>query len=393
MSRQRKGIYIILFGVLGLLIICLFTNLLLSFVYAKKQYETVSNITNWLIEEYPDDEQKIMRYMKEYDTEKENTGQDFLSIYGFDKSDFWKPYRNTVFVSTVFCVLILFVLFVLFLYLLQSKKRHRIREMTDYLTKANLGKDVTILPGIEDDFSGLEDEIYKNVTEMRLAKENAIKERQNFAESLANIAHQIKTPITSISVTVQLLENKLEEVETVKLKRQISRISQLIDTLLTVSKIDAGILELKKNNVDVYTLLELSIEALESQIRSKEIKIVLPNYPEVFFIGDLDWSVEVFINLIKNSIEHMPDKGTICFDYKKNPLYVEILVMDNGKGFDEKEIPYIFNRFYQGSQKSMSGTGIGLSMAKSIIEMQNGFITAKNLNSKGACFIIRFYCH
>lgn len=393
MSRQRKGVYTILFGVLGLLIVCLITNMWLSFVYAERQYQTVSNLTNRLIEEYPEDEQIIMKYIKEYDTEQKSTGQNVLAKYGFNQRNFWKPYRNTAIVSLVFCVFILFLLFVLLVHLLRLKTKHRIGQITDYLASANLGRDVTILSDIEDDFSGLEDEIYKTVTEMRIAKESAIKERQNFAESLANIAHQIKTPITSMSVTVQLLEGKLEESEVVKLRQQVNRISLLTDALLTVSKIDAGILELKKDLVDVYTLLELSVEALENQIRSKEIEIELPNYPEVSFIGDLDWSVEVFINLIKNSIEHMPDRGTLRFEYEKNPLYVEISIMDDGEGFNEKEIPYLFNRFYQGSQKLKSGTGIGLSMARSIIEKQNGFITAKNMNNGGACFHIRFYCH
>jgi len=276
---------------------------------------------------------------------------------------------------------------------MKTRAKSRIQSITDYLTSVNIGKDVTVLSDTEDDFSPLEDEIYKTVTQMRIAKETAIKERQNFAESLANIAHQIKTPVTSMSVTTQMCKGSLKEEEIEKIKKQIDKINQLTDALLTISKIDAGILELKQDNVDVYTLLELSIEALESQIRSKEIEIMLPNHPEISFIGDLDWSVEVFINLIRNSIQHMPDRGKLELRYEKNPLYVEISVTDNGEGFDDKEIPYIFNRFYQGKQGRKSGTGIGLSMARSIIEMQNGFITAKNVKGGGACFIVRFYCH
>lgn len=393
MNRRKKELFILSLGSFILLLSSLFTNMLLSFYYADKQYTTSSGFVDWLIEEYPNDEQKIMRYIKEHNTDIKASGEHYLDQYGFNRMEFWKPYKNIVILSSVCCVFLLVSLFIVIIYLLKTVTKSRIQSITDYLTRANTGKDVTILSDIEDDFSALEDEIYKTVTEMRIAKETAIKERQNFAESLANIAHQIKTPVTSMSVTTQMFKGKLKENEIEKLKKQIDKINQLTDALLTISKIDAGILELKQDNVDVYTLLELSVEALESQIRRKEIEVVLPNHPEISFTGDLDWSVEVFINLIKNSIEHMPDRGRLSFHYEENPLYAEISVMDNGEGFDDKEIPYIFNRFYQGKQGRKSGTGIGLSMAKSIIEMQNGFITAKNLKGGGACFIVRFYCH
>ncbi len=274
---------------------------------------------------------------------------------------------------------------------MRSKRKRRIQDLTDYLVKVNLGKDVAILSEDEDEFSILEDEIYKTVTEMRNVKEMAVRAKKNYADSLADIAHQIKTPITALSAMVQLLEGKVGKDEVASIESQIGRIHHLTDALLTISKIDAGILELKKEDVDVYTMLELAVEALDGPLQQKNIEVVLPNHPEVSFVGDMDWSVEVFINLIKNSMEHLPKKGILQLEYEKNALYVEIRVMDNGEGFKNDEIPHIFERFYRGRQATKSGTGIGLSMAKSIIEMQRGFITAQNLAEGGACFLIRFY--
>jgi signal transduction histidine kinase len=275
----------------------------------------------------------------------------------------------------------------------RKKRKNRIQALTHYLAAVNSGNYTSILPDVEDEFSCLEDEIYKTITELRTAKENALKEKQNFAESLANIAHQIKTPAASLSVSAQLLKGKLDERERRKLTRQINQICQLTDALLTISRIDAGVLELKKNPIDVYTLLVLSAEALDDPIKEKNIHVVLPNHPEVSFVGDLDWSVEAFINLIKNSLEHMSDYGMLHFEYAQNPLYTEITIQDNGEGFNGNEIPHLFRRFYQGNPHKGSGTGIGLSISKSIIEMQNGFIQAKNMPQGGACFSIRFYRH
>lgn len=393
MERRKKLLIITLFTALFLLLSSLFANILLSYSHAEQQYQTTSDFVDWLIGEYPGDEQKIISYIKEYDGQTELAGKHHLEAYGFGRTAFWRPYMNLAIFSSVCCVLLFVLLLCLGFYFIRRKTRERIQSMTDYLSEANRGKEVSILPSIEDDFSILEDELYKTVTEIKTAKERAITERQNFAESLSNIAHQIKTPITSISVMIQRMKAQPENDELTKIKKQLDKINRLTDALLTISRIDAGILELKREPVNIYTLLELSVEAMENEIKSKHIEILLPNHPDISFNGDLDWSVEVFTNLIKNSVEHMPQNGRLSFQYEKNPLYVEICLTDNGEGFDEKEIPHIFNRFYRGTQSKKAGTGIGLSMAKSIIEMQNGFITAKNLPDGGACFLIRFYCH
>ncbi len=350
MSRQRKAMIFIPIVFLGLLLISLLSNLLLSAAYAKKQYETSAFFVNWFLEEYPDDEQRIMEHMKKFEAADGKNRylieNNHLAAYGFDYSDFNKPYQSIAIASVILGMAILAAMFFIFSHFIMLKNRNRIRMMTNYLAEANSGRAVSILPNIEDDFSCLEDEIYKTITELRTAEETAIKERQNFADSLANIAHQIKTPVTSISVSVQMLGEKLTAEEKQKLRQQIDRTNQLINALLTVSKIDAGILKLKKEKVDVYTALELAVETLESQIKQKGIEVILPNHPEISFTGDLDWSVELFMNLIKNSMEHTGEGGRICFAYEKNPLYVEITITDNGEGFDEEELPYLFNRFY-----------------------------------------------
>lgn len=305
--------------------------------------------------------------------------------YGFKTMDFIAPYAGVSVVTAVLFVIVFMLLLIVINHLIKSSYQKRIHELTQYLEQINSGDDVEILFKKEDSFSLLQDEIYKTVTEMKAAKDKAVNERKEYADSLANIAHQIKTPVTAISLTAQTENNK-------GLKKQTDRLSRLVDSLLYISKIDAGVLNLKQDTVDVYTMLELSVETVEHIIHLKNITVKLPNHSEVHFIGDLDWSVEAFSNIIKNCAEHTLQNGTLELEYQANPLYTEITVKDDGHGFDKMDIKNIFKRFYQGKDSS-NGIGIGLSIAKSIIEMQNGFITAENDKTGGARFNIRFYRH
>lgn len=393
MSGKIKRIHILILAISFILVCTMLTNILLSYAYANRQYALTADLADEFIAAYPEDEQKIMNAIKSSDPSAPENKPSILDKYGFDVGRFWSPYKSIAIFSGICCVLLLALLLMGSVYLQKSRINKRIQAMTQYLARANSGKTVTLLPSVEDEFSVLEDEIQKSVAEMKTAAETAAIEKQNYAESLAHIAHQIKTPVTSLDLSLQLAEDKIPPKTAVGIERQVDKIRQLTDALLTISRIDAGAVELKRESVDVYTLLTLSTEALEDQIEAKEIEMYVPNHPEVSFKGDLNWSTEVFINIIKNCIEHTPEGGKIDLDYRNNPLYTEIIITDNGSGFDKVEMPYIFNKFYRGKQRTASGAGIGLSMAKSIIEMQNGFITAKNAKKGGACFIIRFYCH
>lgn len=368
------------------LCISLLTAVILSFVYANNQYQVTSALAEQLISEYPSSEQKIVEIVKS--NHIANAANDTLTSYGFSTADFLQPYTVVSIASAIVCIMIFVMLIVGIIYFINKKNKNRIQELTVYLEQINAGKDVEILDKKEDAFSTLQDEIYKTVTEMKIAKEKAVGERIEFADSLANIAHQIKTPITNISLITQV--DNSENSSTIS--KHIKRMSRLVESLLLMSKIDAGVLELNKKEVDVYTLLELSVEELDQNINQKNIQIELPNHENISFFGDMEWSMEAFINIIKNCVEHTPENGKISFDYSSNPLYTEITVNDNGTGFDEEDLKNMFKRFYQG-RNSKGGIGIGLSIAKSIIEMQNGFITAENSENGGAKFNIRFYRH
>lgn len=272
-------------------------------------------------------------------------------------------------------------------------RRKRIAELTDYLEQINIGGAGAVLQTKEDEFSQLQDEIYKTVTNLYVTRENAVKARENFADNLANIAHQLKTPLTAALLSLQLMEREYPNPYAAQIGRQLKRLAGLEESLLTLSKIDAGTLALEHAPVDIYTVLRLAAENLSDLLAKEKIKIDIPDKGCMEFSGDMEWTMEALMNLMKNCMEHSPQGGMVHCDYEQNPLYTEILIWDEGRGFAEKDLPYLFKRFYRGENAAEDGAGIGLSLACSIFELQSGSLSARNLPEGGACFEIRLYSH
>jgi len=210
---------------------------------------------------------------------------------------------------------------------------------------------------------------------------------------LANIAHQLKTKITTLSLALQLSKKSDSAIYVQQMESQLESLSWLEEALLTLSKIDAGVLRLECSKVDVYTALTLATENLNELLVESEVSVSIPDKGCIEIDGDMEWTMEAFMNVIKNCIEHSVPRSSVHCDYSANPLYVEVLIWDEGKGFKEEDIPHLFERFYKGKDTSEKGIGIGLSLVRSIFEMQNGNITARNMTEGGACFEIRVYSH
>ena len=288
---------------------------------------------------------------------------------------------------TVSCV---FLVSAVFLERLHGK---RIRELTDYLEQINIGADGTVLQRKEDEFSHLQDEMYKTVTELYQTRESALKAKKNFAENLANIAHQLKTPITAVSLSLQLMKTRMPNADIDQMKRQIERLSSLEESLLTLSKIDSGTLRLEQEEVDIYTALSLAAENLNTLLEKKKVSVFIPEKGYARMMGDLEWTMEALMNLIKNCLEYSPEGGTIYCDYSWNPLYLEVRIWDEGQGFSAEDLPHLFERFYRGKRTGKNGAGIGLALSQSIFQLQNGNLSARNLPQGGACFEVRIYSH
>ena len=363
--------------------------------YRQVSFEQISKLCQTIIEDYPEAETIVLSSLKEVHigAESEMQGNEFLIKYGYKRNDFDNDIQPQFAIFTLVTFILITCGFLFYIWHMDRCNLTRIAELTNYLEQVNIGVFDKIIQTQEDEFSHLEDEIYKTVTTLRQTRDAAVKTKENYAENLANIAHQLKTKITALSLSVQLLKQSNSIIYLKQIENQLERLNWLEETLLTLSKIDAGTLHLEHLKVDIYTALTLATDNLDELLRKKNVSVAIPNKGCIEIDGDLEWTMEAFINVIKNCMEHSACGGTIHCDYSKNPLYVEILIWDDGEGFETEDIPHLFERFYRGKGAAENGIGIGLPLARSIFEMQNGNITARNLPEGGACFEIRVYSH
>lgn len=431
----RKNFFVTLGFVISVsLVTAAAAVMMTAYHYDRMRFDLLNAVCGEVVEQEPETRGVIAAALKEYTTGNPDgvSETDVLSALGYRISDFQGlDYgQNGVFVMTGFLTGVLLFLFT-FGYR-NRKEAARIRTLAEYLEQVNIGKAVILSTSGEDDFSKLEDEIYKTVTFLYQTKEAAVQVKNDFAENLSNIAHQIKTPITSISLSVQMMKQAgenhsacghdfcpvdqsvpvrdLYEAMPVagreaamkadcirrdylrKIEKQLLRLTHLEEALLVLSRIDSGTLPLQKKEADVFTLLVLAADNLQELFTGSGASIDIPESGEMTIIADPDWTMEAFMNLMKNCMEH-GNGGTVHCSYVQTLLYTEILIWDEGEGFVKEDIPRLFERFYRGQNASEGGIGIGLALSKEIIERQNGTIRAGNKPGGGAFFEIRFYSH
>ena len=240
----------------------------------------------------------------------------------------------------------------------------------------------------------LHSEIYKMTIRLREQQQTLTKEKTYLADSIADISHQIRTPLTSINLLIGLLsEPKLTDARRQQLIHELyellSRIDWLITTLLKISKLDAGTVQFKQEQVSLEELLKKSCVTLliPMELRGQELCI----HADGAFRGDLSWTCEAIGNIVKNCMEHTPEGGRIEIEAAENALYSEIIIKDNGTGISPEDLPHIFERFYKGKDSDGKSFGIGLALSRMIITGQGGTVKAENRKPAGAMFTIRFY--
>ena len=294
---------------------------------------------------------------------------------------------------------ILFLLLALVLvavhYYFSIKRYQQIAQLSLSLDKVLHGNAIQIDDQYEGELSILSDEISKMIIKLNEQTELLQKDKVRLTNAIADIFHQMRTPLTSINLSLTVLND--EHLSNDKalyyrrdIKKQLEKLQWLIETLLKMSKIDAKTAIFHRQELLAKDILTKAIEPFAIPMELKEQKCVLNCTNEKMFV-DEQWTVEAFSNLIKNAMEHTPDGGTIQLNVSENPLYTEVIVQDNGEGIPEEDIPYMFERFYKGKNAKPESVGIGLAFARMIITAQNGTISVKNHSNGGACFTVRFY--
>lgn len=246
----------------------------------------------------------------------------------------------------------------------------------------------------EGELSILQSEIVKMTLRIREQNEALKNEKKHLADSLADISHQLRTPLTSVNIILSLLEKNTDKKEQKTLLREagelFGQMDFLLASLLKLSRLDAGIVVFKKEQIDISNLVSVSLRPflISMELHNIQIQTDIPEGIEIS--GDFKWLSEAFQNMIKNSMESVGDNGKIKIACEDNPLFTQITFHDDGAGFEKEDIPHLFERFYRGKDADATGYGIGLALCRTIIMRQGGTVTAKNHPQGGAIFYVRF---
>ena len=293
--------------------------------------------------------------------------------------------------------LISFSLCIFFSYIFTLRRYRDIEKLSEYLRRLCAGDySLDIRDNQEGELSILKNEIYK-VTIILSKQSNYLREEKaQLADALSDISHQLKTPLTSMRIMTDLLstdnltlEKRTEFINNIQI--QLDRMEWLLTSLLKLSKIDAGSISFKKDEVKVMELIKKAIKPILIPLEIKAQTLEIKGAENTVLICDINWTAEALINILKNCVEHTDKSGKIVISFSKNPLYTEINISDNGSGIDKDDIPYIFKRFYKGKNASEESVGIGLAMAKSIITNQKGDINVESEKDLGTKFTIKFF--
>lgn len=249
----------------------------------------------------------------------------------------------------------------------------------------------------EGELSILENELSKMT--LRLSEQAAalLDDKKFLADSMADISHQIRSPLTSSNLILSLLmEPDLSPSGRKKLLQELtqllSRIDWLVESLLKMSKMDAGTVRLQQTPVSVEALIQKAAEPLVIPMELREQSFLVQGDSSVQFTGDFAWSQEAVLNILKNCMEHTPFGGCIQVSFSGNAIFTEIIIEDNGPGFAKEDLPHLFERFYKGKHASQQSVGIGLALSRMIVSQQNGTLKAENRGKEGgARFTLKFY--
>ena len=297
-------------------------------------------------------------------------------------------------ICAVVCLVSGLALTGIFLYV--TKKRYdRLSELNNYLSLVCAGRyDLDIADNTEGELSILKNNLYKVIILLRSQNDMLKKDKLYLADALADISHQLKTPLTSMTVMSDLLkENTVPEKQQEFvgiMENQLLKMKWLIANLLKISKLDAGTTALKKEFFSVRSALNQSLEPFLITMELKEITII--NEADDFTVcGDENWTAEALGNIIKNCIEHTQKGGRLEIFTRRATIYDSIFIRDNGCGIAKEDLPHIFERFYHGKNSSSDSVGIGLALSKLIFEKENASIEVESEEEKGTQFEIRFY--
>ena len=395
----KKYIISTLIVFICLFILFLFLNIYEYKTYTKNFNNKISAIINVIKKDYPKITDKEIIKILNNDTLKTN---DFFNKYGIDvnnksiliKND--RDYHKFLAINLSFLTITVVILLIIYIRY-NYKKEKDIKDIIKCIEQINKKNyEIQIDSISEDELSILKNEIYKTTIMLKEAAENSSKDKLNLKKSLEDISHQLKTPLTSILVMLDNIiedsnmEEKIRNDFIVDIKRNVLNINFLVQSLLKLSKFDANTVHFVKQENDLKTIIEESIKNVSTLCDLRNINIKLNIKENSKIICDDKWQIEALTNIIKNAIEHSKNNSDIIINIKNNNVYSMIEVIDFGEGIAKKDIKHIFERFYKCKNTKTDSIGIGLALAKTIIEEDKGTISVES-NKLETKFIIKYY--
>lgn len=367
-------------------------------VYSKIVNEKINDIINNVMEKYPEvKEEDILKIINNRDDSSEN----ILEKYGYDdelsyikelRENINKNLINTAVLIGIFGIasLSIFMRYVL----IQEKE---LKEINEYIKEVNnKNYSLKIEDNKDGELSRLRNELYKTTVILREAAENSEEEKEKLSIAIADISHQLKTPLTSIRIMLDNISDNPDMPQEIRedfiqdISKQVEHMSSLVISLLKIAKFDAGTIKMENEEIDAKKLIDSVINNLAILIEIKEIEVITKIDEKAIFIADYKWQQEALTNILKNAIEHSQPKSNIYIIVENTSIFLKIKIKDEGQGIEQKDLKHIFERFYRAKNCNEDSIGIGLSLAKTIIEQNNGYIKVTSEVGKGTLFEIKY---
>lgn len=367
-------------------------------VYSKIVNEKINDIINNVMEKYPEvKEEDILKIINNRDDSSEN----ILEKYGYDdelsyikelRENINKNLINTAVLIGIFGIasLSIFMRYVL----IQEKE---LKEINEYIKEVNnKNYSLKIEDNKDGELSRLRNELYKTTVILREAAENSEEEKEKLSIAIVDISHQLKTPLTSIRIMLDNISDNPDMLQEIRedfiqdISKQVEHMSSLVISLLKIAKLDAGTIKMENEEIDAKKLIDSVINNLAILIEIKEIEVITKIDEKAIFIADYKWQQEALTNILKNAIEHSQPKSNIYIIVENTSIFLKIKIKDEGQGIAQKDLKHIFERFYKAKNCNEDSIGIGLSLAKTIIEQNNGYIKATSEVGKGTLFEIKY---
>ena len=370
--------------------------------YQKIVNESIAEIVGKIKKEYPNvKEEEIIKILNE-SNEGKSEGQKVLQKYGINIKEnpaieAMENQEQEIMIINVVSIGVSVILLLIIVNIYYHSRNQKIQEIIKYIEAINnKNYDLKIAENTEDDLSNFRNELYKIAIMLKEQASQSINDKKALQTSLEDISHQLKTPLTSISIMLDnIRENPNMDEHTrqefiYEISRQINWINWLVISLLKLSKLDSNTAVFVQKEIKVEDLINNVVKNLAIPIDIKQQNVIVNGSSDVMFVGDYNWQLEALTNIVKNCIEHTVENKNIYINWEENNFYTKIAIKDEGVGIDKKDVKHIFERFYKGKNSSENSVGIGLALAKSIIEKDNGYIICASELGRGTTFEIKY---